>query len=278
MSGSPRSIRCSCSVAIGRQSSSKTVAGFPAISSSLALEVLGPQPQPRRAGDLLVVGDDVHLGVVEERVGVEVGRADREPAVVDDADLGVDVDDVAQLSLPRVDGAGEEAVVALVGVDQRGHLPARDVGAVVGARRQEHDDAEVVVRRMRELVGEHVDDLRRPEELVLEVDDLLRRPERGRGTTRGSSSRPSEPPCTSRPAASARPGARRRRPAPGSAGGGSGSPVAACQRRRKCSATSCTAGPSMRAATSCQPMPPRARWLGVSYGSPPSIVRSIPPT
>jgi len=99
-----------------------------------SLEVLRPQPQPRRACNLLVVGDDVHLGVVEQRVGVEVGRSDREPAVVHDADLGVDVDDVQQLLLARIHRAGEEAVVALVGLDQGRHLPARDVGAVVGAR------------------------------------------------------------------------------------------------------------------------------------------------
>ena len=35
--------------------------------------------------------DDVHLGVVEERVLVEVRGADGEPAVVDDADLRMHV-------------------------------------------------------------------------------------------------------------------------------------------------------------------------------------------
>ena len=42
----------------------------------LALEVLGPQPQPRVARERRVAGDDVHLAVVEERVLVEVRRAD----------------------------------------------------------------------------------------------------------------------------------------------------------------------------------------------------------
>ena len=246
-------------MAIGRQSSSKTVAGLPAISCSGALEMLAPEPQPRRAGDRFVVRDDVHLGVVEERVRVEVRGADGEPAVVDDADLGVDVDDVAQRSLARVDGAGEEAVVALVGLDQRRDLAARDVRAVVRARRQQDDDPEVVGRRMRQLVGEDVDDLGRPEELVLEIDDSLRRRGARRGRTRGSSSRPCGAPCTSRRARSAhlhRHVARRLRllRAP------EASPAwQQRQRRRKCSATSRTAGPSMRTATSCQPMPPRAR-------------------
>ena len=39
----------------------------------------------------------------------------------------------------------------------------------------------------------------------------------------------------------------------GGAAGASRSPVTSCQRMRKCSATSATAGPSIRAATSCQP-------------------------
>src|SRR5439155_14858632 len=57
-----------------------------------ALEVLGPEPHPRLAGALRVADDDVQLRVVEERVLVQVRRADRQPAVVDDADLRVHVD------------------------------------------------------------------------------------------------------------------------------------------------------------------------------------------
>src|SRR5205823_7700245 len=44
--------------------------------SSRQLEMLGPQPLPRLAGDGLVAGDEVQLGVVEERVLVQVRRAD----------------------------------------------------------------------------------------------------------------------------------------------------------------------------------------------------------
>src|SRR5439155_822737 len=50
-----------------------------------ALEVLRPESQPRSASDARVLAHEVHLRVVEQRVVVEVRRADREPAVVDDA-------------------------------------------------------------------------------------------------------------------------------------------------------------------------------------------------
>ena len=62
------------------------------------LEVLLPQPQPGGAGERRVAGDDVDLGVVEQRVLVEVGRADRQPLVVDDADLGVHVERAGALA------------------------------------------------------------------------------------------------------------------------------------------------------------------------------------
>src|SRR6266516_5829316 len=57
-----------------------------------APEVLCPQAEPRRAHELRIVKDDVHLRVIEERVLVQVRGAERQPAVVDDADLPVDVD------------------------------------------------------------------------------------------------------------------------------------------------------------------------------------------
>ena len=156
----------------------------------VALEVLAQSRSRVDAGDRLVVRDDVHLGVVEERVGVEVRGADGQPAVVDDPDLGVDVDDVAQRPLAGVHGAGEEAVVALVGLDQRRHLAARDVRAVVRARRQQDDDPEVVGRRMRRACRRGC---RRPR-ATRGTGSRGRRsapPSAARrGTTRGSSSRP----------------------------------------------------------------------------------------
>ena len=57
-------------------------------------------------------------------MGVEVRRSDGEPAVVDDPDLRVHVDDVAERAFAGIHGAGEEAVVAGVGVDQRSDLAA----------------------------------------------------------------------------------------------------------------------------------------------------------
>src|SRR5438874_10635393 len=43
------------------------------------LEVFCPETLPRPESELRCVGDDVHLAVVEERVLVEVGRADGQP-------------------------------------------------------------------------------------------------------------------------------------------------------------------------------------------------------
>ena len=222
--------------------------------------------------------DDVHLGVVEHRALVEVRRADREPPVVDDADLRVDVDEVAERPRPCVERAGEEALVAVVRVDQRRDRAARDVGAVVRARRQHRDDPEVVARRVAELVHEDRDDLGRPEELVLEVDEALGAPQR--------------PPVRLEHAELAlrhrdedvfrdrahdlqldvslrrlRRRAREAAPRPDRASGaGSGS------RRRR------PPGPRSGSAASCQPIWPRDGCFGVSNGSPPSSVRSMPPT
>ena len=140
--------------------------------------MLRPQPETSCPRDALVERDDVHLGVVEERVRVQVRRAEREPAVVDDADLRVHVHGIAQVSFARVDRAREEARRLVGGVDERGDLSARDVGAVVRACGQQDEDAEVVARRVLQLVREDRDDLRRPEELVLEVDEALCRAKR----------------------------------------------------------------------------------------------------
>src|SRR4029450_2430838 len=56
------------------------------------LEMFGPEAQPRLRSQWGIGRDDIELRVVEERVVVEMGRADRQPRVVDDADLCVDVD------------------------------------------------------------------------------------------------------------------------------------------------------------------------------------------
>lgn len=77
------------------------------------LEVFGPEAEAGLACELGVVADDVHLGVVEEGVLVQVGGADREPLVVDDSDLGVHVDRVGERPLvcvlPSIPRASELA-------------------------------------------------------------------------------------------------------------------------------------------------------------------------
>ena len=92
---------------------------------------------------------------------VEVGRADRQPVVVDDPDLRVHVHGPA--GRPGLkERAGEETafVAALLGsLGEHAQLPARVVCAVVRLRRQKHDDPEVVGGRLAQLRGEDLDDL-----------------------------------------------------------------------------------------------------------------------
>ena len=140
------------------------------------LEVLLPQPEPHLARERGVTHYDVALGVVEERVLVEVRRADRGPGVVDDRRLGMDVDRVA--ARPRlVERAGEEprrvAPRLLVGVDQHPDLAAAVVTAVVRLRREHRDHAKVVARWTAQFLRKHEDQLGRPQELALEVHEPL---------------------------------------------------------------------------------------------------------
>src|SRR6476661_2433083 len=67
-----------------------------------AVEMLCPEPQPRLAGEYWVVADDVHLRIIEEGVLVQVRGSYCQPAVVDDADLGVYVHAVGGLAAHRV--------------------------------------------------------------------------------------------------------------------------------------------------------------------------------
>src|SRR5690348_9606545 len=91
--------------------------------------MLCPEAQPCLPGELVVVADDVHLGVVEERVFVEIGRAKGEPVVVDDGDLCVNVDGVVEMTTCAcVEGAGEKPAVVAVGFDE----VAEDAAGVVG--------------------------------------------------------------------------------------------------------------------------------------------------
>lgn len=85
-------IECSLPLRGGPPHVVDDVGRFPVDVALLSLQVFGPQAQAGRPDHLLVVGHDVDLGVVEERVFVEVGRPDGHPFVVDDPDFGVDVD------------------------------------------------------------------------------------------------------------------------------------------------------------------------------------------
>ena len=119
---------------------------FDRIASDLLdrqFEVFCPQAQARLEGEGGIVADEVHLGVVEERVLVQVRRADREPGVVDDPDLRMDVNRVCVGRRAGIDGAGEDPAGVGVGFDQLAEHSARVVAAAAWLRRQQHDDAEV---------------------------------------------------------------------------------------------------------------------------------------
>ena len=266
----PARSRSSCSNAIGRQRSSTSVCGSScAISATSTLEVLGPQPQPRGAGELGVVGDDVHLGVVEQRVRVEVRRADRQPAVVDDPDLRVHVQTIVALAAQganRASRAGRPCPSsAAASTPSCPSVSSWPLFAFAGS--SDHEP-ELVAWGPAELVREQPDDLRRPQELVLEVDESARAA-RSRGrSSRGSGTRRRGPRRTCRSRSSARPGPCARRAGAGAAGRSSCSPVSSRQRSAKWSSTSATAGPRRRVPTSCQPSRRRAGWSLVSNRSP----------
>src|SRR5437870_4802191 len=82
------------------------------------LEVLGPEAKARLAGEIGVAADDVHLRVVEQRVFVQVRRPDREPCVVDDADLGVHVQRSREGTRAGRQRGGEETAPVTVGSSQ----------------------------------------------------------------------------------------------------------------------------------------------------------------
>src|SRR5436190_3850250 len=146
--------------------------------SNWQLEMLRPEALARRTRKRGLAADEVHLCVVEERVLVEVCRADRQPAVVDDPDLRVDVDRLPRGAVPGVAGTGEEPPGAGIGLFEPADLAAAVVVAAVRMGRKNGDDAEVVSRRPAQLLGQDLDELRRPEKLALQVDEPLGRPQR----------------------------------------------------------------------------------------------------
>src|SRR5207248_8626327 len=94
---------------------------------------------------------------------------------VDDPDLRVHVHGMSRARPSLEERAREEPAVPAVRSLEQGDLAAGVLFAVVGLRRQEHEQAELVRGRIAELRSEDLDDLRRPEELALEVDQRPRR-------------------------------------------------------------------------------------------------------
>src|SRR5436305_12111060 len=100
---------------------------------------------------------------------VQVCRADRQPAVIDDADLRVHVERTSRRTAARGDRGREEAPAAAVRLREDPELSTRHVRAVVRFRGQHYDYAKAVARRVAQLSGEDPDELGGPQELALEV-------------------------------------------------------------------------------------------------------------
>ena len=104
-----------------------TVRASAPTAAVLELQMLRPESQPGRDHDLGVLTHDVHLGVVEQGVLVQVRRADCEPTIIDDSDLGMDVDGIGEAAMARVERAREQAAGSVVCLDQLGECAARVV-------------------------------------------------------------------------------------------------------------------------------------------------------
>ena len=240
-----------------------------------ALGVLGPQAQPGLRGRACVAGHHVELGVVEQRVLVEVGRADRQPAVVDDADLRVHIDRRRCESPLRPDGVASSRPAPPSASSSRPSWPRVVSGPLLGLRGSTQQ-TEVVASADRELVGEHVDDLRRPQELVLQVDEPLRGAQRAQvGLEDAEVAARREVVGASR-ARCARPG-RSRSPAGGGAPARAGLAGDLVPARRKCARHR-----RRRARAGARDVVPAEAARGVvprvSKRSPSRAVKSMPPT
>ena len=120
-----------------------------------------------------IVGDDVHLGVVEQRVLVQVRRAQREPVVVDDRDLRVDVDGIGDVAR-----AGEEEQASTRPASSSASIKWPSTPRVSSAPLFGFDGSSSTSRKSgcggwTIFAWQHGLDLGRPEELVLDVDEAL---------------------------------------------------------------------------------------------------------
>ena len=55
-------------------------------------KMFGPQHQAQPAGQFRVKSDDIHFGIVAHAFIVQVCRADSSPEIIDNSDLGMDID------------------------------------------------------------------------------------------------------------------------------------------------------------------------------------------
>src|SRR5436190_3107040 len=134
--------------------------------------MLRPEPETQVSRELGIMHDDVHLRVVEERVLVQVRRADGQPAIVDDPDLRVDIYLLPADALLD-ERARQKASCAGVGFREDAELPSCVLRPVHRVRGEQDDEPELVGRWVSQLLCQYRDKLRRPEELALEIDEAL---------------------------------------------------------------------------------------------------------
>ena len=90
---------------------------------------------------------------------VQVRRADRQPAIVDDPDLRVNIDRLRPVRCPRVEGARQETAGPAICLHEHPDLTVTFIVAAVGMRGQNDHDPELVARRVPKLRGENLDEL-----------------------------------------------------------------------------------------------------------------------
>src|SRR6478609_8842259 len=140
------------------------------------VEVLSGAGEPQVPGVGLVENDGGELGVVGPRTPAEVVRAGAGPDVIDDADLGVDVDRHAGGVLQAVcrDTLGMSVHQAADRAPPTELL--RHTVETTEVWHQRDDDDQAKVRPRPQLLLEDPRDIVAPEVLVLDVDEALRPP------------------------------------------------------------------------------------------------------
>src|ERR1700730_16145387 len=136
--------------------------------------MLTPQLFADASRERRVVGDDIDLRVVEERVLIEIRGSDREPLVIDDSHLCMDVD-AGSLPPCGPNGAKEQSVLTVSGFENS-ELAARIVVTVVRPSRQYENEPELVGRRSQQFLAQQSHNLSAPKELIFQIDQPLPAP------------------------------------------------------------------------------------------------------